>query len=370
MRLGLVLFLLATAAQAQWQIQQSNTTADLRGVHALGNGVAWASGSKGTVLRTTDNGSTWQACAVPPGAEALDFRGVQAFSAASAVVMSSGKGELSRLYRTDDACKNWKLLFTNPDEEGFWDALSFRGSYAAILGDPVAGAFCLFVSTDGGLHWTHQKNKGLAAQADQQGAFAASNSSLIVDNSSMMFGSGGTYGPSIYKREGAVICLDDCPVSEANLDGSKDRWSKTTLSSEAHAASAGLFSIFARNAKGSPVPETVIAVGGDYLKANAVVANAFRYSNPTWSSAVTPPHGYRSAVAYLADDQMWITVGPNGTDISSDDGRNWRALRPAASGATEEDQHWNALSLPFVVGPHGRIGLLRPDAIAHAASSR
>ena len=59
------------------------------------------------------------------------------------------------------------------------------------------------------------------------------------------------------------------------------------------------------------------------------------------------------------------TVGPNGTDISTDDGRNWRALRPdpALGEAADADEHWNALSLPFVVGPHGRIGKLRPDAL-------
>ena len=39
--------------------------------------------------------------------------------------MSSGKGDLSRLYKTTDACKTWKLVFTNPDREGFWDAVKF-----------------------------------------------------------------------------------------------------------------------------------------------------------------------------------------------------------------------------------------------------
>jgi len=42
----------------------------------------------------------------------------------------------------------------------------------------------------------------------------------------------------------------------------------------------------------------------------------------------TPPHGYRSAVAYDPNHKLWITVGPNGTDISTDDGKNWRALKP------------------------------------------
>ena len=103
------------AAPAQWQIQTAPTTADLRGIHALGNGIAWASGSEGTVLRTTDDGAHWQRCATPPDADHLDFRGIQAFDASTAIVMSSGKGPLSRLYKTTDACQTWKLVFTNPD---------------------------------------------------------------------------------------------------------------------------------------------------------------------------------------------------------------------------------------------------------------
>ena len=125
MRLTLIL-LLTTTLPAQWTIQQSHTTASLRGIHALGNGIAWASGTAGTVLRTTDDGTTWQTCTTPPEAEKLDFRGIQAFDANTAIVMSSGKGDLSRLYKTTDACKSWKLLFTNPDKEGFWDAIGFR----------------------------------------------------------------------------------------------------------------------------------------------------------------------------------------------------------------------------------------------------
>ena len=53
-------------ANAQWEMQNSNTKADLRGIHAVGGGVAWASGSKGTVLRTEDGGYVWQTCAMPP----------------------------------------------------------------------------------------------------------------------------------------------------------------------------------------------------------------------------------------------------------------------------------------------------------------
>jgi hypothetical protein len=82
-----------------------------------------------------------------------------------------------------------------------------------------------------------------------------------------------------------------------------------------------------------------------------------------WSAAQTPPHGYRSAVAYDETQKLWITVGPNGTDISTDDGKNWNALKPSNDDPADADKNWNALSLPFVVGPHGRIGRLRTVTI-------
>src|SRR6185437_8148682 len=117
------LSMVSLPARAQWDIQDSKTTASLRGIDNVGSGVAWASGTNGTVLRTEDGGRLWQTCAVPPGAEHLDFRGIQAFDKNTAIVMSSGKGDLSRLYKTTDGCQTWKLIFTNPDKEGFWDAL-------------------------------------------------------------------------------------------------------------------------------------------------------------------------------------------------------------------------------------------------------
>ena len=115
----------ASIAPAQWDLQDAHTTADLRGIHSLGGGVAWASGTNGTVLRTEDAGFVWQLCTIPPGAEKLDFRGIQAFDHNTAIVMSSGKGDLSRLYKTIDGCQTWKLVFTNPDADGFFDGLSF-----------------------------------------------------------------------------------------------------------------------------------------------------------------------------------------------------------------------------------------------------
>lgn len=141
MRLALVaVFLLTSPLHAQWVLQNSGTAASLRGIHAVGDGrVAWASGTEGTVLRTTDGGSHWTKCAVPPDAEKLDFRGVQAADDRTAVVMSSGKGALSRVYGTKDACRTWNLLVKNPDAEGFFDGVvaGGYGNRMTVFGDSV-----------------------------------------------------------------------------------------------------------------------------------------------------------------------------------------------------------------------------------------
>ena len=146
-----LLFAAPSAATAQWAIQDSRTTADLRGIHSIGKGIAWASGTSGTVLRTTDDGAHWQPCVTPPGAGALDFRSIQGIDADTAIVMSSGKGDLSRLYKTTDACKTWKLVFTNPDKDGFLDAIRLGSTEGILVGDPIDGKFSIFHTNDEGL---------------------------------------------------------------------------------------------------------------------------------------------------------------------------------------------------------------------------
>lgn len=46
-------------------------------------------------------------------------------------------------------------------------------------------------------------------------------------------------------------------------------------------------------------------------------------------------------------------------DISCDEGKNWTALKPSPQDVPDADKKWNALSLPFLVGPNERIGKLR-----------
>jgi hypothetical protein len=372
MRVLLLLLLSATTLHAQWQIQDSHSTASFRGIHSLGKGVAWASGTQGTVLRTIDDGKNWHACAVPPDAEKLDFRGIQAFDAKMAIVMSSGKGDLSRLYKTVDGCRSWKLVFSNPDKDGFWDAIQFyRGGITApdpnrlngmLVGDPVDGNFAIFVTGDSGETWLRWGNDPTTKRVEAnvgESLFAASNSSIVSPgiNGQYCFITGGKGGARLMFEQG-----------HSPFDVSSWRAFSSSKIPVLSNKSAGAFSI-ARRAETDAFIGRFVIVGGDYLKPS-IGSAAFAYQPTLFrhiaiKSAQTPPHGYRSSVVYDSTSRSWITVGPNGTDVSFDDGKNWRALWPSSKDgeAEDEDRDWNALSLPFVVGPKGRIGRLRAGAI-------
>jgi hypothetical protein len=336
-----------TSAQGQWTMQQSQTTASLRGIHNVGGGVVWASGTQGPVLHTIDDGKTWQTCTVPRGGEKLDFRGVQAFDANTAIVMSSGAGALSRLYKTTDACRTWRLVLTNPDKSGFWDALQFSSpGFGVLIGDQVRGHFPVFFSTDTGETWKQFDPTVLAVADKSQSFFAASNTSVLVaatkDQLYMITGGGTT---SLIAIDGYLTAMPKISYTHLNL---------------ASGATAGGFSLASRM-DGSKL--IMMAVGGDFKAPERRTGTAAFFSGGKWQTPDTLPNGYRSAVAYDAPAKTWITVGPNGTDISIDDGRNWRALKPNAAEGPDADKNWNALSLPFVAGPNGRIAKLDPDAL-------
>jgi photosystem II stability/assembly factor-like uncharacterized protein len=347
-----------------WVMQVSGTTAGLRGIHAVGGGVAWASGVDGTVLRTEDSGYMWQRCAMPPGAKKLDYRGIWGWDENTAVVMSSGPGILSRIYKTTDGCSHWKLLFTNPDKDGFWDAMVFFDRNRGILlGDPTLNRtwsdpnakeldFTVLKSFDGGVNWQRDSyDNGEVKATDGSSAFAASNSSLAAFAHNAWFGTGGKAGTFIFVGDYFNV-VPPGNICDCSPMPPRTTWftHRVRVPLATGTDSSGVFSLAFRDGSHG------IAVGGDYTKSNESAGTAAwsQDGGQHWTAANRPPHGYRSAVAWDSDAKAWIAAGTNGSDISYDDGKTWVPL---------DDGNWNALSLPWVVGPNGRIAKLDPGKL-------
>ncbi len=294
------------ADELSWTVQTSGIQTNLRGisaVHASGTDktpVVWASGSNGVVLCSRDAGKTWERLLVG-GGETLDFRGIQAFDAYTAYVMSSGEVDKSRIYKTTDGGKTWKLEYTDKRTGFFLDALVCSSEKKCFaLSDPVEGKF-LILATQDGEHWNELPRETMPAALSGEGAFAAGNSALAVfGNGEIYFGTGGG--------------------AEARVFHSPDMgrtWTATPSPIAAGVAFAGIFSI-ARSG------DTLIVVGGDYRQAN-LASSVAAYSadrGATWQLASGQPGGYRSAVAW-ADATTIVAAGPNGEDISLDGGVHW-----------------------------------------------
>lgn len=149
--------------EGDWRQVESNTTERLLSVDAAPNGLAYAVGSFGTVLRSTDTGETWQAAA--PDWEQFSSGATTGFSGASGAptmnaVQLLGEntvllaGEISYILRSQDAGENWALVnraqVTSQEVAPSVNALQVR---ADGTGYAVGQAGLILKTTDGGTTW-------------------------------------------------------------------------------------------------------------------------------------------------------------------------------------------------------------------------
>jgi photosystem II stability/assembly factor-like uncharacterized protein len=295
---------LAQAFAVEWHTQPTGVTARLRGISAVSERVAWASGANGTVLNTTDGGATWRPRPVP-GGETLDFRDVDAVSERVVYALSIGPGESSRIYKTTDGGGKWRLQFANTDPKVFLDAMAFWDADRGIaFSDAVDGQFVILTTSDGGGAWNRIESGRLPPALPGEGAFAASGTNV-----------------ALHGRSDAWIGTTAGRVLRSSDRGRTWTIAATPLRSS---ESAGIFSIAFRDALHG------VVVGGDYRKEREAIDNAAITSDGgrTWTLVKERGlSGFRSVVAWVPGAaRSVIAIGPSGADWSSDDGRTWAPI--------------------------------------------
>ena len=295
-------FTLVISIEAQWIKQNIDTKASLRGLSVVSENVVWASGTDGTFLRTIDGGKNWTVGQVP-GAEKLDFRDIEAFDENTAYVLSIGDGETSRIYKTTDGGKGWKVQFQNKNPKVFLDAFAFWDSTHAIaMGDPLDGKFFLLETTDGET-WKPLENLQMPNAKEGEAAFAASGTCLITQGENNAFLVSGGNAARVFKSEnrGKNWSVYDTPIVKGT-------------------AGSGIFSMMMRDESNGSI------VGGNYEKADEINNNlAFTKDGGKSWNLVKGLNGYRSGAAFV-DSKMFIAVGASGSDLSKDGGKTWMNL--------------------------------------------
>jgi len=328
----LAAILVPGSVAAQWTYVAGVTTAELRGLSVVDDNMVWASGSRGTVVRSGDGGRTWQADSVA-GAGLLDLRAIQGFNDGSAVAVSSGEADkgLARIYATGDGGRHWRQVYATEQKGAFFDAVAFWDvRNGVVLSDPVDGHFLILGTSDKGTTWLPIEAQLLPPVLTGEAAFAASGSSLVLHgDSTLWIGTGGG--------------------GRARVMRSTDRghtWSVADVPVHATGAAAGIFSLsFIGGGRG-------IAVGGDYTQprlAAQSVALTFD-GGRTWRPAKSPPPAYLSGVALHADGRTAIAVGLAGTFLSADGGDSWTQTDTLPLNAVRIGRR-----TAVAVGPRGRI---------------
>jgi len=163
------------SAQATWEPLKVETTASFRGLSVVDDRVVWASGTRGTVIHSTDGGNTWRVDSIP-GAATFDLRGIHARSANVAHVAATA----GRIWRTTDGGRTWSLRYQASDTTMFLDGIVFVDDRTGFtLGDPMGGRFVILVTRDGGETWSEAPPNSRPAAMEGEAAFAASGTSLV-----------------------------------------------------------------------------------------------------------------------------------------------------------------------------------------------
>jgi len=259
-----------------WQPLETGVTAGFRGLSAVSDQVAWASGSAGIVIRTIDGGTSWDHFSIP-NSDTLQFRDIEAFDENTAIILSAGLPAV--IYKTTDGGQSWQQKYFSIVEGTFYDAMDFWNEKEGIaFGDAMDGRLLILRTFDGGETWEElpfaQRPRALAGQ----GGFAASGTCLRVQGEAAVYI--GLGGP------------------EASVHYSMDKgetWQKTISPIQSGESTEGIFSIdFKNDLEG-------LMVGGDYRGDSLTAINAAYTTNGgrTWLPVMSSmkPKGYRSGVA-------------------------------------------------------------------------
>lgn len=303
----------------------------LRGLSVATENVLWVSGSNGTVGTSINGGKDWKWFQVK-GFEKADFRDIEAFDGATAIIISVDTP--AYILRTTDGGYNWKIVYENRRPGMFLDAMEFWNSESGIvIGDPIDGKIFIARTFDGGQSWKELPESYKPRAEKGEACFAASGTNVrALDRDEAVFVTGGTVSNVFIRADKIKL-----PIVQGK-------------------ESTGANSIAVWDNKKENGGKKMIVVGGDFSKDSSSVNNCF-YSNnrgKSWTAPKQSPHGYKSCVEYITEKHL-ITCGTSGVDYSSDGGETWNQVSKEGFHVVRKAKDGTAV---YLAGSNGRVSKL------------
>ncbi|MEO2016672.1 MAG: oxidoreductase [Fuerstiella sp.] len=308
-----VILIAATRDQAAGQTERnpviitplaSGVSASFRGLAVRNSHEAWITGSHGTVIRTTNFGSTWQHVKVPD-AEELDFRDVEILRDGSVLLMSIGNGGASRLLRSTDSGNTWKTVLVNAEPEGFFDGMAFlpNGRKGVLFGDPIDGRLDMYQTGDGGATWQRFPPQQRPEMKKGEYGFAASGTGIVLSHGNIWIATGGSVARVLHSADDGITWdAYDTPIRSGN-------------------ESSGIFSIDFIDHK------RAVVIGGNYSQPELDRDNVATSvdGGRTWLTLPTVRMPHKACLQSLGGGRL-LTCGRTGVAFSADNGRTWKTI--------------------------------------------
>lgn len=240
----------------------------------------------------------------------FEFRSIAQTSSAIFVLNVSNP---ALLYKISKDNLETKLIYHENHEKIFFDSMQFWNDIEGIaIGDPITNCFTIITTNDAGNSWNKIPCNKLPKAIDGEGAFAASNTNIVIKENKTWIVTGGKKARVFYSpNKGKTWEVYDTPIVQG----------KTMT---------GIFTADFYNSKKGFI------AGGNYELPNQNFSNKASTSNggKTWKLQYeNQGFGYASCVQYVPDSNgtELVSVGKSGLYYSSDSGNSWRQLATDSS---------------------------------------
>ena len=235
----------------------------------------------------------------------LEFRSI---SQTKDYIFMVNVGSPALLYRVSKDGSRIKKMYQENHPKAFYDSMQFWNNEEGIaMGDPTDNCLSVLITRDGGTTWTKIDCENLPKVAEGEGAFAASNTNLIIKGTETWMVSGGKKSRVFYSADkGKSWKVFDTPIIQGQ-------------------AMTGIFTADFYDSKNGFI------AGGNYEKLNQNFGNKAITDDggKSWTLvAEKEGFGYASCVQYVPNSnaEQLVTVGASGLYYSSSAGEKWSKL--------------------------------------------
>ncbi|MFD1553194.1 WD40/YVTN/BNR-like repeat-containing protein [Putridiphycobacter roseus] len=260
-----------------------------------------------------------------PISGAEDLRGLVIGPQKSIICINSGKE--GNVYLQNDSA--FQTVFKQSDL--FLDGICINDQGIGFaFGDPIDSKFSILKTVDSGVTWHWMDTNCLPNALVNEAAYAASNCSMQLIDSTIYIGTGG----------GAVT-----RVLKSTDMGESWQYLNTPMVA---GASYGIYALSFWNAQ-----EGVIT-GGSYLDSSYCDSMTFITNDggQSWTNISKGLPGYMSSIQSSKDGKLIVATGRMGTYYSLNQGEKWKLLTKRAYYTVKFSD-----SYVFLSGKNGRIGI-------------